>query len=124
VPDKSWKAFERRLCRDVGTERIPVTGERDGADGATEVFCFQFKLRRKLPSWLWVWLGGIVAAGQRAGKVGVLVVKQPRQRDNEAIVMLRWQDWVDLHGRIQKERTHGKEARKAEGPEVVPTTVS
>jgi hypothetical protein len=34
MADKAWKAFERRLCRDVGTERIPVTGGRHGADGA------------------------------------------------------------------------------------------
>ena len=32
MTDKAWKAFERRLAHDVGTERIPVTGERDGAD--------------------------------------------------------------------------------------------
>ena len=30
--DKAWKAFERRLARRVGGRRIPVTGERDGAD--------------------------------------------------------------------------------------------
>ncbi len=32
MSDKTWKAFECRLAHDVGTERIPVTGERDGAD--------------------------------------------------------------------------------------------
>lgn len=98
MADRGWKAYERRCCRDVGTERIPVTGERNGADGATELFAFQFKLRRALPRWMWDWLAGIVATADREGKIGVLVVKRPRQRDAEALVLLRWADWVALHG--------------------------
>ena len=31
MPDKSWKAFERRVAGRVGGKRIPVTGERDGS---------------------------------------------------------------------------------------------
>jgi uncharacterized protein (UPF0303 family) len=61
----------------------------------------QFKLRRMLPSWLWAWLAGIVVTAERDGKIGVLVVKRPRQRDDDAIVMLRWADWVALHGASQ-----------------------
>ena len=98
MPDRGWKKFERRLCRDMGTERIPVTGERAGADGATSLFAFQFKLRRSLPGWLWAWLAGIVSHAEDKGKVGVLVLKKPRQRDDEALVVLRWKDWRDLHG--------------------------
>jgi hypothetical protein len=98
MADKSWKAFERRMARDVGTERIPVTGERAGADCATSLFCFQFKLRRSLPGWLWEWLAGIVGSAEASGKVGVLVLKKPRQEDADALVVLRWKDWVDLHG--------------------------
>lgn len=104
MPDRSWKAFERRLCRDVGTERIPVTGEREGADGATSLFAFQFKLRRSLPGWLWEWLGGIVAHAEPKGKVGILVLKKPRQKDTEALVVLRWKDWCDLHGTTSTDR--------------------
>ena len=37
MTDKAWKAFERRMARDVGTERIPVTGERDGATVAHDL---------------------------------------------------------------------------------------
>jgi hypothetical protein len=94
----SWKAVERRMCRDMGTERIPVTGERDGADGMTDLFAFQFKVRRVLPVWLWQWMGGICDTATRKGRVGVLVLKRPRQPDAEALVILRWGDWVDLHG--------------------------
>lgn len=86
------------MSRDVGTERIPVTGERDGADAANAVFAFQFKLRRALPAWLFAWLNGITVTAERAGKIGVLVLKLPRMHDAESLVVLRWKDWVDLHG--------------------------
>jgi len=98
MSDKAWKAFERRMARDVGTERIPVTGARHGADCANRLFCFQFKLRRVFPDYLWEWLDGIVGCAQATGRVGVLVLKKPNQRDTEALVVVRWRDWVDLHG--------------------------
>ena len=66
MADKSWKAFERRLAHRVGGRRIPVTGERDGADVIAGPFVYQAKLRRGLPSYLRDWLRGIVAAGERA----------------------------------------------------------
>lgn len=94
-----WKKFELRVCRDMGVERRPNTGERDGADNMPHpLFCFQFKLRKMLPKWCWKWLAGIVQVAQRDNKIGVLVVKVPRMRDEEALVILRWADWVDLHG--------------------------
>lgn len=96
MADRSWKAFERRLCRDVGTTRIPVTGERHGADGRTNLFAFQFKLRRSLPAWIFAWLDGI--CGAAGDKTGVLVLKRPRMKDADALVVLRWRDWVALHG--------------------------
>lgn len=102
MSDRGWKQFERRMARDMGSERIPVTGERDGADCQTPLFCFQFKKRRSLPDWLWDWLRGIVASADRSGKVGVLVLKKTRQRDAEALVVLRWKDWVELHGTAQE----------------------
>jgi hypothetical protein len=104
MPDRGWKQFERRLCRDLGTQRIPVTGERDGADGRTSRFCFQFKLRRSLPVWLWTWLAGIVGTAAKTNRIGVLVLKRPRMRDEDALVVVRWRDWVDLHGTTSTER--------------------
>lgn len=98
MADKTWKAFERRCCYDFGSRRIPVTAERHGADGQTELFAFQYKLRRAIPSWLFEWLGGIVATAARSNRIGVLVMKRPGMEDGDALVMLRYRDWVDLHG--------------------------
>lgn len=103
MADRGWKQAERRMARDVGTERIPVTGERAGADFEDAIAVYQLKVRRAIPAWLWEWLSGIRGTGARKGKAGVLVLKRPRERDDDAIVVLSWRDWVDLHGRPRVE---------------------
>ena len=98
MADKSWKAFERRLAKRLGGKRIPVTGERDGADVIAGPFCYQAKLRRGVPSYLRSWLRGIVSASERKGSIGIVVWKAPNGRDDDAVVLLRLKDWADLHG--------------------------
>lgn len=96
----TWKAYELDVAKDHGGKRIPVTGiDRDGADVVSELFHFQVKLRKSIPSWLWLWLSGIVGTASDAGKVGVLVLRKPRQLKSEALVVLRYADWVALHGK-------------------------
>ena len=98
----TWKASERRVASDLGGQRIPVTGiDRDGADVVTPLFHVQVKLRKSLPGWLWDWLGGIVGTANDAGRVGVLILKKPRQRDAEGLVVLRYGDFVALHGKVE-----------------------
>ena len=102
MTDRSWKQLERRLAVALGTRRIPCTGEREGADFEDGMFCYQAKLGRKMPSYLREWLAGIVGAGLRRApaKVGVVVWKPKYADDAEALVILRFRDWVDLHGGI------------------------
>ena len=109
--DKAWKAFERRIAERVGGKRIPVTGERDGADVVAGPFVYQAKLRRGLPSYLRDWLRGIVAAGERSGATGVVIWKAPNARDDDAVVVLRLKDWQDWHGcdTQQREKPAGSE---------------
>lgn len=96
-PERSWKVAERRLARDVGCERIPVTGERHGADFVSGLFCYQAKVRNTIPGWLFEWLAGIVATAGK-DRTGVLVLNQPGKSRHEAVVCVRWADWVALHG--------------------------
>lgn len=104
MADKAWKATERRMARDVGTERIPVTGiDRHGADFANPRFAFQLKVRRMIPAWLSAWLCGICGSAELAGKIGVLVVKRPGERDEDAVVLMRWKDWLALHEHHQSD---------------------
>lgn len=76
-----------------------MTGiDRHGADVVTPMFHCQLKLRRALPQWLFDWLGGIVADATPKGKVGILILRKPRQEDAEALVVMRYGDFRDLHG--------------------------
>lgn len=97
----TWKAAERRVAADLGGYRVPVTGiDRDGADVRTPLFSVQVKLRKSLPEWLWDWLGGICGSAKIEGRIGVLILKRPRQRDSEGLVVMRYGDFVDCFGRI------------------------
>lgn len=104
MSNPAWKKFERRIARRLGTQRIPVTGERNGADALTPMFAYQFKKRGKSspPSQaLLEWLDGICDAADRAGggRVGVVVWQRAHGcLDGEALVVLKLSDWEALHG--------------------------
>ena len=95
---RSWKKADTRFARDVGQERKPCDGSREGADFEDALCCYQLKVRRRIPDWLWTWLSGVKGTAQRSERIGVLVLKHPRQEDEDALVVLSWKDWRDLHG--------------------------
>jgi len=105
-----WKAFERRIAARIGGRRRPVTGiDRSDGDAYTNMFEVQCKIRNGQPSYLREWLRGIVATASARGKVGVVVWKQPGRgrNDDDALVIMRWKDFVDLHGSDHaQEMTH------------------
>lgn len=103
MSDTRWKAFERRCAVLLGTRRIPVTGERAGADAETSLFCFQFKKRSVVPGYIRQWLDGIrcAAAARSPQKVGVVVMQLPRRQDLDALVVMSLKDFIDLHGPVR-----------------------
>lgn len=103
-PDKAWKGFERRVSRAHGVERQPVTGERDGSDSQPHpMFVISCKLRKSVPKTIREWSDSIHRCAVRNSKIGVLIVKEPGKHDENALVILRYRDWVDLHGSPMKE---------------------
>ena len=99
MSDKAWKRLERTVAHALGTTRIPVTGiDRDGADVSHGPFVYQCKLGRRFPSYLRDWLDGIRATGKRTNQVGVVVWREKGTRTADALVCLRWADWVDIVG--------------------------
>lgn len=96
MSDKGWKQYERRMALDVGIQRIPVTGERDGADARGERFAYQFKKRKSIPKWLRRWLWAIRCKAAECGQLGVLVLKRPRERDADSVVLMSWDDWCEV----------------------------
>ena len=110
MPDKAWKQAERRIAALLGGRRIPVTGEREGADvlvgpPGAEVFAVQVKQRRGMPTYLHDWLRGIRVAADRHGPqcTGIVVWREPRGGhgrgdEDAAVVVLSLRDWRALHG--------------------------
>lgn len=103
MSDTRWKAFERRCAVLLGTRRIPVTGERAGADAETSLFCFQFKKRSIVPGYIREWLDGIrcAAAARSPQKIGVVVMQNPRRQDLDAFVVMSLKDFIELHGPVR-----------------------
>jgi len=96
-----WKRFERELARDMGTERIPSTGARHGADFQTDMFFGQAKRRKDcLPAEVLGWLDAahVAAAAQGEGRTPIVVIQRRGKSTKEAVVLLRWEDWRELHG--------------------------
>ena len=101
MADKSYKAFERRVARRLGGRRLASTGEKAGVDVVVEGFSvIQCKLGRRMPAYLEDWLAGIrVAAKDRwAGYVPLVVWKPKGTDDAGALVILRLDDWAEMHG--------------------------
>jgi hypothetical protein len=106
MADKAWKGFERRVATRMGGRRRPVTGiDRGDGDAFTELFEVQCKLRRGQPSYLRDWLSGIVSSATPRGRIGVVVWKEPGRgrEDDDALVVLRLRDWIDLHGKPENQ---------------------
>jgi len=101
VADRTWKAFERRLARSFGTERIPAAGvlgsaQREAPDFETDVLCVQVKKGYSPPSYLRSWLDGIVGQAEKKGKKGVVIWAGKRVRDDDALVFMRLADYRAL----------------------------
>lgn len=99
----TWKSYERRVAKDCGGKRVPVTGlDRNGEDVVTPMFGIQCKLRKSLPQWLFTWMDGICGVAQTNNRIGVLVLRTPRMKDADALVVLKYSDFVDLHGTLDR----------------------
>lgn len=102
--DRSWKRAERKHAEDVGTQRIPITGrDKNEPDFSTRLHCYQHKLRKVLPAYIFEWLDGIREVARKKGRVGVLVLNLPGRRRSEAVVVLRWADWVAVAKKLDYE---------------------
>jgi len=96
----TWKRREREAAKRLGGVRIPVTGERAGADGLTAELAIQSKHGRNRPSYLTEWLAGIREAGRVRGKVGVVIWSTMHEPLDDAVVVMRFRDFEDLIARL------------------------
>ena len=94
MADQNWKRLEREVARKLGGRRVPVTGlGRAEADVDGGPFQYQVKLGRRMPSYLHEWVDGIALTAKRKGATGVVIWKQPGERVDDSIVLMKLKDW-------------------------------
>ncbi len=103
MPDKTWKAAERKIAALLGGIRIPLLG-RKGSDLDTPVFFVEVKHRKSIAPYLWTeFLAQILAGAREAGeteKIPAVVIHRPGLRYEDALVCFRAGDYGRLVKRI------------------------
>ena len=99
--DKTWKAAERKHAKALGLERIPVSGrqrDKHGADFEDGLVMYQMKHGYTQPGYMKGWLLGICATAFRHNKLGAVIWQKKFGRMKDSLVVMRFEDWVQLHG--------------------------
>ena len=86
MPDKTWKAVERRIARQFGTERTGPQG-RAVSDVITGEFSIEVKTRKLIP----LWLHAAMDQAERnavENTMPVVVLHQVGQRSDHDLVVM------------------------------------
>ena len=93
--EKRWKATERRIAAALGGRRVPVSGRQraDVPDIAHDELALEVKDRNALPGWLHNGLDQAHAIAKKGGGlIPCLVLREKRQRTDDAYCVLRLRD--------------------------------
>ena len=103
MPDKTWKAVERRVAKKLGGVRVALSGRNNmGAVGDVKLigYATEVKSGRQVPKTVVAWLETIRGLAA-PGEIPVLVM-QPKHL-KERIVALTLSDFTRLLSRIPPE---------------------
>ena len=92
-----WKRQERQIAAQLGTRRLPNTGEA-GPDIRAHGWAVQVKTRRQLPAWLWA---AVEQARRDAGageRPAVVLADVSQGRKARRLVVLDFDAWCELLG--------------------------
>ena len=95
MPDKSWKVLERRIAKELGTKRTPLSGSNSGqtsSDTLSDRYYVEVKYRKKIP-FLTVF-NDTVEKARKEGKKPIVVFHEAGSKRN--IVMLDLNDFVNM----------------------------
>jgi len=94
MPDKAWKAYERRIAKKFGMQRALQKGTKAkedvvGAEGIDAVpWVIDAKKRKTLL--IWSWMADLVKYADEKGKPPILVFQPWGKQQNYAVVKTRW----------------------------------
>ncbi len=99
MPDKAWKAFERRVAKSFGSQRTPLSGKMSGhtsADvlhkGLAENFFIECKMRKKIAV-IEIYKKHLKAA-KKSGKPLLLFLHQTG--DKKDYILLEKEDFLKI----------------------------
>lgn len=95
----TWKSVERAIAKRVGGQRVPVSGRAGQPDIDHPFLVIEAKHRKRLPRWL---LEAVEQAerAKRSGQMAIAVLHQHGQRYDQALVVMRLQEFLRLRERL------------------------
>ena len=102
MPDKRWKAAERKIAERIGGQRIPLLG-REGTDLSHPVFFIEVKSRKSIAPYLWTnFLSQILEAARlhKTDKVPAIAIHRPGMDYDDTLICFRAGDYWRLIERI------------------------
>ena len=109
MPDKGWKAFERRMGGIFGVCRTPLSGSCSrltSSDTLHPKLFIEVKVRRGIGP-LWRFFRGIEGLASKENKRPVLIVKVPRADDLDSIVACRLRDLKAVAEEVNADHADG-----------------
>lgn len=94
MADKGFKQYERRIARQFGVHRTPLSGRNSRHTASDTLHAKLFidtKVRREVRT-LWRLFKAIEVLAAQEGKRPVLIVKVPRADDQDSVVACRLKD--------------------------------
>jgi len=109
MADKGFKQYERRIARDFGVERTPLSGRwsrHTASDTLHTKLFIDTKVRREVRT-LWRLFRAIEGLAVQERKRPVLIVKVPRADDHDSIVACRLRDLKAVAEEVRTDRADG-----------------
>ena len=99
MADKAWKAWERKIAKYIGGERVPVTGRARGSapDIDHAWMSIEVKLRKSLPKWQHDAMAQAIASAQ-GNQSPVVIMAESGMEVGDAWIMLQLREWKDRFG--------------------------
>lgn len=102
MPDRAWKATERRVASMIGGQRVPITGRQRGdvPDVDHPWPSVEVKHRKRLPAWIEDAMGQ-ARASARSGQLPIAVLHESQRQHTQDLFVVRLGDWLDWFGRAK-----------------------
>lgn len=95
--NSTWKSVERALAKEIGGERVPITGRSRGSapDIEDPRLSIEVKHRKKLPDWIHEAMEQ-AEASNKANKIPTVILHEKSQRYNRSFVVLRLETLLEI----------------------------